>query len=101
MRPLRLILPLLLGAAIAILYLSWGSPSPIILWQVRVPRMLLTLLTGMVLGGVGSVYQLMLANPLAEPYILGISSGSALGSILLGVMGLGLMMPLGGFAGLC
>lgn len=99
MRPLRLILPLLLGAAIAILYLSWGSPSPIILWQVRVPRMLLTLLTGMVLGGVGSVYQLMLANPLAEPYILGISSGSALGSILLGVMGLGLMMPLGGFAG--
>jgi len=53
----------------------------------------------MVLGGVGSVYQLMLANPLAEPYILGISSGSALGSILLGVLGLGLLMPLGGFAG--
>jgi len=99
MKPLRLVPLFLLGAAIAALYLAWGNPSGIILWQVRLPRMLLTLLTGMVLGGVGSVYQLMLANPLAEPYILGISSGSAFGSILLGVLGFSILMPLGGFAG--
>lgn len=53
----------------------------------------------MALAGIGSVYQLMLANPLAEPYILGISSGAAFGSILSGLMGFLLLMPLGGFAG--
>ncbi|HNQ44509.1 MAG TPA: iron ABC transporter permease [Candidatus Cloacimonadota bacterium] len=99
MKPARLIGLLLMGAGISGLYLFWGEPSALILWQVRLPRMLLTLLTGMVLGGVGSVYQLMLANPLAEPYILGISSGSAFGSILMGVLELSLLMPLGGFAG--
>lgn len=99
MKPVRLVLLAILAAGITALYLGWGDPSPNILWQVRLPRLLLTLLTGMVLGGVGSVYQLMLANPLAEPYILGISSGSAFGSILVGVLGLSILMPLGGFAG--
>lgn len=99
MKPVRLIILLLLAAGITTAYLAWGNPSPNILWQVRLPRMLLTLLTGMVLGAVGSVYQLMLANPLAEPYILGISSGSAFGAILMGVLGLSVLMPLGGFAG--
>lgn len=61
--------------------------------------MLLTLFTGMALAGIGSIYQQMLANPLAEPYILGISSGSAFGSILAGVSGFVLLMPLGGFVG--
>lgn len=99
MKRLSLAAIILAALAISILYLFIGSPSAFILWQVRVPRMLLTLLTGMVLGGVGSVYQLMLGNPLAEPYILGISSGSAFGSILFGVLGLIVLMPLGGFAG--
>ncbi len=53
----------------------------------------------MALAGIGSVYQLMLANPLAEPYILGISSGSAFGAVLFGVLGLSLLMPLGAFIG--
>lgn len=99
MKPFHLILLILAGLAIIALYLTWGLPSQFILLQVRIPRMLLTLLAGITLGAVGSVYQLMLANPLAEPYILGISSGSAFGSILLGVLGFTLLMPLGGFAG--
>lgn len=99
MKAFKLSLLFLFAIAISIIYLSWGKPSGMILTQVRLPRMLLTLITGMVLAGVGSVYQLMLSNPLAEPYILGISSGSAFGSILMGVLGLSILMPLGGFAG--
>jgi len=81
------------------LYLFWDTPDANILWQIRVPRLTLTIVTGMSLAGIGSVYQLMLANPLAEPYILGISSGSAFGSILMATMGLVALMPLGGFVG--
>lgn len=92
---------LLLVASVAIIiaYLFYGQPDANIITQVRVPRLILTLFTGMTLAGIGSVYQLMLANPLAEPYILGISSGAAFGSILVGLMGFLILMPLGGFAG--
>ena len=93
------ILLLLLGVVIAAFYLFSGGADPNIVLQLRLPRLILTLFTGMALAGIGSVYQLMLANPLAEPYILGISSGSAFGSILFGVLGLTLLMPVGGFIG--
>lgn len=89
----------LLSMGIFALYLLWGNPDANILWQVRVPRLTLTIITGMSLAAIGSVYQLMLANPLAEPYILGISSGSAFGSILMASLGLIVLMPLGGFIG--
>ena len=88
-----------LSGGLIVLYLNLGYPDANIISQVRVPRLLLTLFTGMALAGIGSVYQTMLANPLAEPYILGISSGSAFGSILAGISGYVLLMPLGGFVG--
>lgn len=94
----QLILLLLAAGLLALALLSGGADSNII-WHMRLPRVLLTLLTGMILAGVGSVYQMMLANPLAEPYILGVSSGSAFGAILCGVLGWTLLMPLGGFLG--
>jgi iron complex transport system permease protein len=53
----------------------------------------------MSLAGIGSVYQIMLNNPLAEPYILGISSGAALGCILGGLTGFFVLMPIFGFVG--
>ncbi len=96
------IFPLLLAltwAGVAAAYLYSGGADGNIIINVRLPRLVLTLFTGMALAGIGSVYQLMLANPLAEPYILGISSGSAFGSILFGVLGLTLLMPVGGFLG--
>lgn len=102
MKLLRRTLPLfslLICLGIFVLYLIWDQPDANILWQVRVPRLTLTIITGMSLAGIGSVYQLMLANPLAEPYILGISSGSAFGSILMASLGLIVLMPLGGFIG--
>jgi len=90
---------LCVGSAIIALYLFLGYPDMNIVTQVRIPRLILTLFTGMTLAGIGSIYQLMLANPLAEPYILGISGGSAFGAILFGISGAIALMPLGGFLG--
>jgi iron complex transport system permease protein len=92
-------LMVLTGIAAVVLYLFSGGADSNIVLELRLPRLVLTLFTGMTLAAIGSVYQLMMVNPLAEPYILGISSGSAFGSILFGVLGFSLLMPLGGFAG--
>ena len=53
-----------------------------IIWQIRFPRVLLAALVGAALSMGGLVFQALLRNPLAEPYILGISSGSGIGAIL-------------------
>lgn len=71
-----------LGAALA---QGWGSESSdaVILWQLRLPRALLAMLVGAALGMGGAAMQGMLRNPLAEPALLGVSSGAALAAILL------------------
>ena len=53
-----------------------------ILWKIRLPRVLLAALVGGALSLGGLVFQALLRNPLAEPYILGISGGSAIGAIV-------------------
>ncbi|MDQ1337011.1 MAG: cobalamin transport system permease protein, partial [Thermodesulfobacteriota bacterium] len=53
-----------------------------IIWQVRFPRVILAILVGAALSLGGLVFQALLRNPLAEPYILGISSGSGIGAII-------------------
>ncbi len=53
-----------------------------ILWHIRLPRALVAILVGWALGLAGALYQGMLRNPLAEPYLLGISGGAALGVTL-------------------
>lgn len=59
-----------------------------ILFVVRVPRVLGATLVGMSLAGAGVVFQGVLRNPLAEPYILGVSSGAAFGATVTIVFGL-------------
>lgn len=74
-----------------------------ILLSIRLPRVVIAVLMGMALGASGAVLQGILRNPLADPYILGISSGSALtaafgllfGSYLLGKF----TVPLSAFLG--
>jgi len=56
-----------------------------ILFSIRAPRSLVALLMGMALGTSGAVLQGILKNPLADPYILGISSGASLAAAL-GIM---------------
>jgi iron complex transport system permease protein len=70
-----------------------------ILFGIRIPRIVLGLITGMVLATSGGVLQSMLNNPLAEPYLLGISSGAALGSIIAIVINKIFLMPIFGFLG--
>lgn len=77
----------------------------VILVQVRLPRLLLGLLVGACLASVGVVLQALLRNPLADPYVLGVSSGAALGVALAILLGMGTtflalsVLPLCGFAG--
>lgn len=61
-----------------------------ILWSLRLPRVCLAAAVGGVLALAGVIYQGLLRNPLADPYILGISSGSATGAILAIVTGWGM-----------
>lgn len=53
-----------------------------IIFEIRMPRVLLAIAVGGGLSVVGSVFQAILMNPLAEPYILGISSGGAFGAVI-------------------
>jgi len=59
-----------------------------IVWRIRMPRVLLAALAGATLSLGGLVFQAILRNPLAEPYILGISGGSAIGAIIGILLGL-------------
>ena len=59
-----------------------------IIWRLRLPRVLLAMLLGATLSLGGMVFQALLRNPLAEPYILGISGGSAIGAIIGILLGL-------------
>ena len=52
-----------------------------IIWNLRLPRALLVLLSGLLLGASGAVFQFFFRNPLAEPGILGITSGATLGAV--------------------
>lgn len=54
----------------------------LILWRIRVPRVLLGGLVGFALATAGALFQGLLKNPLADPYILGTSSGASLGVVL-------------------
>jgi len=74
---------------------GFGFVSPDIVWQVRLPRVLAGFGTGAALALAGALMQLLTRNALADPYVLGVSSGAAVGA--LGAMMLGTVagLPLG------
>ena len=53
-----------------------------ILWQIRMPRVILGVLVGSMLSAAGSAYQGVFRNPLADPYLLGAGAGAGLGATL-------------------
>lgn len=59
-----------------------------IIWEIRFPRVVLAAVAGASLALGGLVFQALLRNPLAEPYILGVSGGSAIGAIIALLIGL-------------
>lgn len=73
-----------------------------VLWQIRLPRVVLGAVVGSVLALAGATYQGVFRNPLADPYLLGVSSGAGLGATLAIVSGgaIGpLALPLAAFVG--
>jgi len=65
--------------------MALGNPDAdlhAIVWKIRFPRVVIAALVGATLSLGGLVFQALLRNPLAEPYILGISGGSAIGAII-------------------
>jgi iron complex transport system permease protein len=61
---------------------SLNETGRVILFSIRAPRVVVAILVGMALGASGAVLQGILRNPLADPYILGISSGASLAAAL-------------------
>lgn len=66
-----------------------GKPIPAdmgwidtIIFQLRLPRTLMMLLVGAALSGSGAVYQGLFRNPLADPYLIGVSAGAGLGAVI-------------------
>jgi iron complex transport system permease protein len=66
-----------------------ANPDYEIFTRIRVPRVCLAVIVGAALACAGAVFQGMLRNPLADPYILGISSGAGVGAMLAIVLGIG------------
>lgn len=64
------------------------SVAAAIVWEIRLPRVVLAGMVGATLALGGLVFQALLRNPLAEPYILGVSGGSAIGAIIALLIGL-------------
>lgn len=94
------VISLLLGPVIiapekifgAILSKAFGVPADrfadIVVWQIRLPRICLAALVGALLSTSGVILQGILKNPLADPYILGVSAGGGLGAALALILGI-------------
>ena len=69
-------------------YIGTGAVADVV-WLIRMPRIVLAIAVGVGLSVVGIVMQAIVKNPLADPYILGVSSGASLGATLAVVLGIG------------
>jgi iron complex transport system permease protein len=80
-----------------------GAARSLIITEIRLPRAVLSMLVGGSLGLAGAALQGYLRNPLAEPSLVGVSGGAALGAVLVIHLGfsqaLALALPVGGLAG--
>jgi len=77
-----------LNSLINLLFHRDSSPDSLVLWEIRFPRIILAIIVGASLGVAGGLLQTIFRNPLADPSILGISTGTSLGtvvSLLLGI----------------
>jgi iron complex transport system permease protein len=80
---------------------TWPATAETIVWDLRIPRVLMSLVVGAALAVAGATFQGLLRNPLADPYVLGTASGAALGAaiavllpIRIVVLGFGLLQGL-------
>ena len=81
---------------------SSSSLSPLedaIVWQLRLPRVLTAAAVGAGLSLCGAVMQALTRNALADPFLLGLSSGASLGAVLVLILGVSLLLPVAAFIG--
>jgi iron complex transport system permease protein len=72
---------------------TWTDTYETIVWDMRLPRVILAGVVGTALAIAGATYQGLFRNPLADPYLIGVAQGAALGA----VVGFLLPVPLTGF----
>ena len=70
-----------------------------IVWELRLPRILTAAAVGAGLAVSGAVMQALTRNPLADPYLLGLSSGASLGAVSVLLLGAAILLPLAAFLG--
>lgn len=95
---IALLLAAAAGAVAASLFVgptAFGEVTPTILWEIRLGRAVLTFLVGACLGASGVVFQGLFRNPLADPFVVGVSGGAALGAVAAIVAGVNALV-LGG-----
>lgn len=83
---------------------DWDDSEELALMEWRLPRILIAVVVGAGLAQAGVVFQALLRNPLADPYILGVSSGGSLGAVIAIMFGIGTIygfptLPLFAFVG--
>ena len=82
--------PLALADAGAVLFGGGSDLARMLVLELRLPRTLAAFATGGLLAIAGALMQVLLRNPLADPYVLGISGGAAVGALLAMISGLSL-----------
>ena len=95
-------LPISLRAAFDALFLGGDDTAGRVLLSLRLPRAFLGALVGGALASSGVAFQALLRNPLADPYILGVSGGAAVGALTVSLflpMEASLLLPLFAFGG--
>lgn len=88
-------------------HLPWVDYAPdvaerhqVVIWELRLPRIVLAALVGAMLAGGGAAYQGVFRNSLADPYLLGVAAGAGLGATAIIVFGFGGgLLPIAAFAG--
>ncbi|AZC16061.1 iron ABC transporter permease [Pseudomonas sp. CMR5c] len=101
--PVDVVGRILLHKTLGLGEVDWSPGQEHIVWLIRVPRMLLGALVGAGLALIGAVLQAVTRNPLADPHLLGVTSGATLGAVIVvlhvgQVIGL-LTLPLAAFIG--
>ena len=101
--PVDVVWHILLNKLFGIGDMNWSAGQEHIVWLIRVPRMLLGALVGAGLALIGAVLQAVTRNPLADPHLLGVTSGATLGAVIVvlhvgEIVGL-LTLPIAAFIG--
>lgn len=81
--------PLSIGQLWSSLHSTGNTVEDTIIWQLRAPRAFVAFVTGGLLSLAGAMMQVLLRNPLADPYILGVSGGASVAALLSMSLGLG------------